>query len=154
MYRFFNEDAYLEFNVGDDYHNELLREDTIVSIKFSVNGFSGSSGEYILSSQLESFADSILKLESSRKGNAQLYTTVGDISFEIKSIDELGHFGIIFSSTEYAFLGNDYRTYEASAFFEIDPIQLVEFSKENWVSIYKSPDSINKKIVNFFDCLF
>ena len=151
MYRFHNDDAYLEFDVGDDYHNELLRDDTIVSIKFSVNGFSGFSGEYILSSQLESFADSILKLEASRKGNAQLFTSVGDVSFEIKSIDESGHFGIIFSSIEYSFLGDDYRTYEASAFFEIDPIQLVEFSKEDWVSIYKSTESIKTKILKFFD---
>ena len=130
---------FLEFSIGDDDTPILMQtSDTVVHIKFSVNGFSGEAGEYVLCSNLTSFANAVLELERTRTGHAILPTPVGDVSFQIKSIDQVGHIGIIFDVTEYGFLGDEYKEYRASGFFEIDPQQLHKFAKEEWVSIYNT----------------
>jgi len=137
MYRFENGDDFLEFYVGDDSLHELNGEDTVVSMVFSINGFSGRGGVYILDTELKSFANEILQLEEKRKGEAKLISSIGDISFEMRSIDNLGSkFGIICKVVDYGYLGDEYITYEASAFMKIDANQLVEFSQERWISAY------------------
>lgn len=137
MYRFEDGDDFLEFYIGDDSLQELNGEDTVVSIVFSINGFSGRGGVYILDTELKSFANEILQLEKKRKGRAKLISSIGDISFEMRSIDNLGSkFGIICKVVDYGYLGDEYITYEASAFMKIDANQLVEFSQERWISTY------------------
>jgi hypothetical protein len=137
MYRFEDGDDFLEFYIGDDSLQELNGEDTVVSIVFSINGFSGRGGVYILDTELKSFANEILQLEKKRKGRAKLISSIGDISFEMRSIDNLGSkFGIICKIVDYGYLGDEYITYEASAFMKIDANQLVEFSQERWISTY------------------
>jgi len=138
MFKFTNQDNYVEIDIGyfDDEEDRGKSTDLCVDINFSINGFSGKSSAYILASQMETFAKDIIKLEKHRQGNACLIHVANEISFELKSIDNIGHFGIICKTVEYDYLGEDYMPLEASAFMEISPEQLVNFSKEWWIDIF------------------
>jgi hypothetical protein len=138
MFKFTNQDNYVEIDINyfDDEEEIGKPIDLVVHINFSINGFSGKSNAYILASQMETFAKDIIKLEKYRQGNAYLVHVADEISFEIKSIDNLGHFGIICKVIKYDYLGKDYMPLKASAFMEINPEQLVDFSKEWWVDIF------------------
>ncbi len=139
MFRFENGKNFVEIDVQDENNPKPSRsDDNNVSVKFSINGFCGKAQEYLLSTNLQNFSNELIKLEQERKGKATLQTPVGDIFFEIRSLDNLGHFGIVCGTIEYGFLGDEYLTLESKAFLEIDPQELVKFTNEEWVSAYKS----------------
>lgn len=143
MYRFTNKEDFLEFDVvANDQLSLSCENDATISVKFSINSFSAKAEVYTESADLKSFANSLIELELSRKGQVKLLSSRGDVFFEIRSLDMLGHIGIICNVSEYGFLGEEYRIYKSSVFFEIDPTQLAEFSNDSWVHVYKTQNSI------------
>ncbi len=140
MFKFTNQDDYLEININyfDNEPAENIGKpiDMSVDINFYINGFAGKGGAYIVAEQMKTFANDVIELEKSRQGMAYLIHVADEINFEIKSIDSIGHLGIICKVIEYDYLGTEQLPLKASAFMEISPEQLVEFAKEWWVTVF------------------
>ncbi len=138
MYRFVNGNDYVEIDIGyfDDESEKGKAVDLEVALAFRINGFCGKGASYMLARQMQVFAAEIVGLEKTRRGGARLVHAAGELSFEIRSLDRLGHMGILCRVTEYGHLGPDYLPFEASAFMEISPEQLAAFARQWWVTVY------------------
>jgi hypothetical protein len=98
------------------------------------DGFSGHTETWITASQLRTFAQSLIRTETSRKSSAQLQSiSPGELELRIEPISSRGHFGVFASVGLAVHQEHGVREQRVSIAFEFDPSQLSSAVKVPWI---------------------
>lgn len=107
--------------------------DGLLSIRANSNGYSGKNQTWVSKQELNQFAESIIKIETERRGEATIRSiSPKELYLRIYSYDSLGHFAVE-GHTGYRVIQELDVFHSVKFGFTIEPQELLKLCDEDWV---------------------